>query len=108
MHADKDERLEHLERCVFNARYGSELNEYGDTGNRRGGGRKRNWRKWFNQQPDDVLEEFGKQGLGGRILLLVQAASSARPARRGYGPRPELLTLGLACNTPRRRPLEYS
>ena len=58
--ADKDETIAHLERCVFNARYGSELNEHGDTGNRRGGGRKRNWRKWFNQQPDDKLEEFGR------------------------------------------------
>ena len=26
--------------------------------------------------------------------------------RKGNGPYPELLTLGLACNTPRRRPLE--
>ena len=58
--ASQDETIKHLERCLINARYGSELNEHGDTGNRRGGGRKRNWRKWFNQQPDDVLEEFGR------------------------------------------------
>ena len=43
------------------------LNEYGDTGKRKGGGRKRDWRKWFDQQTDEELLRLGlhlKQSYG--------------------------------------------
>ena len=56
----KDERIAQLERELSCARYGSALNEYGDTGKRKGGGRQRDWRKWFAQQTDELLRDFGR------------------------------------------------
>ena len=35
-------------------------------------------------------------------------AARGQPQRKSNGPYPKLLTFGLACSTPRRRPLEYA
>ena len=43
--------------------------------------------------------------LGGALFIRAASRSAPRLSEtKGHGPRPELLTLGLACNTPRRRP----
>ena len=43
--------------------------------------------------------------LGGALFIRAASRSAPRLSEtKGHGPRPELITLGLACNTPRRRP----
>ena len=43
--------------------------------------------------------------LGGALFIRAASRSAPRLSEtKGHGPRPELITLGLACNTPQRRP----